>query len=324
MNFDSRIPTVLASALLAALAGCGGSGSTAGVGPNDLVGTGKLSLGISDGPVHDAEKVCITFDAIEFKPAGEDAQSVSFELDPAEKINLLDFQGMNAAPLLVDEEMSAGDYEWIRLAVDASRGANGGVGDTGGVGCDGEASYIVMNDGGVYNLFVPSGDQTGLKLVNGFAIPDGGSANFTIEFDLMKSLVAPPGLSPDVILKPAMRLVQNDAAGALTGLVAAELATAEACEPSVYLFDDGIEPNAINAEEDDPNDPVATALVNEREADDGSTEYSYTIGFLSPGEYEAAFTCDGETFEPTEGIGVAIESGVTTTQDFSAPDEGAS
>lgn len=299
----------------ALLAGCGGSGSSSAPAGD---ATGFLSLAVSDGPVHDAQKVCITFDSVEFKAAGDDNTTL-VALDPAEKINLLDFQGMNAAPLIVNEELPAGDYEWIRLGVDAARGSNGGAGDTGGDLCDGEASYIVMGDGGVYNLFVPSGENNGLKLVSGYTVPVNGTADFTVEFDLMKSITAPPGLSPDVILKPALRLVNNVDAGSLIGQVDAALATAEGCSPSVYLFDDGVTPNAIDdGEVVDPEDPVATALVNEQMANDGGTEYHYSIGYLLPGDYEVAFTCDGETFEPADGLGVSIEAGEIAVQDFAS------
>jgi len=312
----TKLNRLHASALLAVLvitlAGCGSSGSS-----DTTMGeaTGFLSLGISDGPVHDAQKVCITFDAIEFKPGG-DEPSTTVDLDPARKVNLLDFQGMNAAPLILDEELLAGDYDWLRLAVDAQKGSNGGAGDTGGDACDGEGSYIVMSDGGVYNLFVPSGSQTGLKLNNGFTVPANASADFTVEFDLMQSITAPPGLDPDVILRPTLRLVNNIEAGALTGTIGSELATAEGCEPSVYLFADGVMPNAIEDGVDDPEDPVSTAMVSEMMTDGGMTEYHYTIGFLTPGDYEGAFTCDGGTFEPAEGVGVSIAANETTTQDF--------
>ncbi len=294
--------------LLTALAGCSGSGGA------DPDATGFLSLGVSDGPIHSAQKVCISFDAVEFKGEGP---STTVDLDPAEKVNLLDFQGMNAAPLLLGEELPAGEYQWLRLAVDAVRGSNGGAGDTGGELCDGEGSYIVMDDGGVYNLYVPSGDQSGLKLSSGFVVPANATANFTVEFDLAKSITSPPGLSPDVILKPHLRLVNNVEVGALTGRVDPLLATAADCEPSVYLFDDGVTPNAIDdGEPADPEDPVATAMVNEQMLEDGSFEYHYTIGFLLPGDYEAAFTCDGATFEPEDGIGVSIVTGEVATQDF--------
>lgn len=301
---------VLIAAGLLPLAGCGGGGSGSG---DD--GTGLLSLSVSDAPIHDAKKVCITFDEIEFK--GEGAPFV-VELDPAEKVNLLDFQGANAAPLLFNEEMPAGDYQWMRLGVDAVMGSNGGAGDTGGDLCDGEASYIVMDDETVYNLYVPSGAETGLKLVSGFTVPANGSADFTAEFDLMKSITAPPGLDPDVILKPTIRLVNNVDTGTLTGQVAAELATADACEPAVYVFDDGVTPNPIDdGDAADPEDPVATAMVEELVDDaSGATEHHYTVGFLLAGDYEAAFTCDGEEFEPPEGKSAPITEQTVTTVNF--------
>ena len=113
-------------------------------------------------------------------------------------------------------------------------------------------------------------------------------------------------------MKPTIRLVNNVDVGTLTGIVATDLATAEACAPSVYLFDDGVTPNPIGidddpeSEESDPNDTVATAMVNEQTNDDGSVEWNYTIGFLLAGEYEAAFTCDGTTFDPVPGKPASI------------------
>ena len=297
----------LMAAGLLPLAGCGG-GSTSGE------ETGLFSLAVSDGPIHDARKVCITFDEIEFKHS-DDAPFVVV-LPAPEKVNLLDFQGNNAAPLLFNEELPAGNYEWLRLGIDASLGSNGGVGDTLGDLCDGEASYIVMNDDTVHNLFVPSGAETGLKLVSGFTVPVNGSADFTAEFDLMKSITAPPGLQPDVILKPAIRLVNNVEAGTLTGQVADTLATAPDCEPSVYVFDDGVIPNGIEDGVDDPDDPVATALVEELVNGAAVTEYHYTIGFLLAGDYEVAFTCNTEEFEPAEGKPATIAAQTLTTVDF--------
>jgi len=303
----SRVCTMTALSLMV-VAACGGSGS-----PGDE--TGFLSLGVSDGPVHDAEKVCITFDSIEFKPAG-DAQSFTIDLDPPEKINLLDYQGANAAPILENEELPAGDYEWVRLGVDASMGSNGGAGDTGGDACDGEASYIVMDGGSVHNVFVPSGDQTGLKLVNGFTVPINGSIDATADWDLMRSVTAPPGLAPDVIVKPTIRLVNNVEVGTLAGVAAEELATAADCDPSVFVFNDGVTPNAIAGDGEDPDDPVATGMVHAQANNDGTTTYHYEIGFLLAGSYEAAFTCDGTSFEPVDGKPADITAQQVTTVDF--------
>ena len=293
----------LLAALAFGLAACGGGTS----GTTDA--TGRISLGISDGPVHDADKVCVAFNQIEFKGAGE---SVTTTLDPVQSVNLLEFQGDNAAPLLFNHELPAGDYQWMRLGVDAVLGDLGGLGDPDPTGsdCFGDKSYMTMNSGSIHNLYVPSGAQSGLKLVGGFTVPAGGFANFTAEFDLMKSVTAPRGLEPDVVLRPTIRLVNNVEVGTLTGEVSSGLATGTtlelpSCDASVYVFADGVTPNPIGTDPaTDPDgemDPIATAMVNEHLNDLEELEYHYTVGFLLAGNYEVAFTCDGETFVPVDG-----------------------
>ena len=298
------------------LAGCGGGGG----GSNDSSDTyGFLSLGISDAPIHDAQKVCVTFTDIELKQMG--GPSTLITLTDPEKINLLAFQGANAMPILTNEQLPAGEYEWMRLGVDAVRGSNGGMGDTGDPNvCDGDSSYIVMNDGdSVYNLYVPSGQNSGLKLHGGYTVPVNDQVNLTAEFDLGKSITAPPGQAPDVKLRPTIKLVNNNEVGTLTGQVANEFAEAEACEPSVYVFNDGVTPNGFEDDVVDPDDPVATAMVEAQDQADDTVQWHYTIGFLLAGNYEAAFTCDGATFEPTDGKPATIVANEVATVDFEAP-----
>ena len=311
----NRTTITLLTTILVALAGCGGgSGSS----DEDAQRFGFLSLGISDAPIHDAKKVCVSFTDIELKPLA--GPSTLITLPAVEKINLLKFQGANAMPILTSERLPAGQYEWMRLGVDAVRGSNGGVGDTGDPDvCDGDASYIVMTDNSVYNLYVPSGENTGLKLVNGYTVPVNDQVSLTAEFDLGKSITAPPGQSPDVKLRPTIKLVDNNEVGTLTGQVANALAEAEACQPSVYVFNDGVIPNGIEDEVDDADDPIATALVEAQDQGESIVEWHYTVGFLLAGEYEAAFTCDGENFEPAEGKPATIVKGELETVDFEAP-----
>jgi len=302
--------SIIAATTLLALAGCGGSSD-----PVDQ--TGFLSLGISDGPIHSAERVCIEFSDIEFKQAGF-GETTIVEFEPPQKIDLLQFQGANAAPLVTNEVMPAGHYEWMRLGVNAVRGTNGGMGDTNSGLCDGEASYIVMDDESMHNLYVPSGANTGLKLVSGYTVPVNDQVSLTLEFDLAKSVTAPPGQDPDVKVRPAIRLVNNNEVGTLTGEVSADFATADACEPSVYVFNPDVDaPNGIEDEVDDPDDPIATAMVETQEQPDGSIEYHYTVGFLLTGNYKAAFTCNNMDFEPSTGTDFMIENaGDVVTVDF--------
>lgn len=278
------------------IAGCSGG--------SDALGTGRVSLGISDGPVHEASKVCITFDEVEFK---SDSETIVVDLDPPVTINLLEFQGASAAPLLVGQQLPAGPYQWIRLGVDAVRGASGGAGDADDPDCDADGSYIVLPTG-TYNLYVPSGEDNGLRLVSGFTVPVNATVDLTAEFDLMQSVTAPDGLSPDVLLRPTVRLVDNAEVGTLTGTVSNELATADDCAPSVVVFDDGVPPNATDPMADNP---VATAIVSF-----GSAAYEYTVGYLLAGNYNVAFTCDGEAFEPADGKAVPIIAGAIAEANF--------
>ena len=132
----------------------------------------------------------------------------------------------------------------------------------------------------------------------------------------------PPGLSPDMIFKPTLKLVNNLEAGTLVGEVAAELATAvddvtgAACAPSVFVFADGVTPNGIDPAVEDPADAVATAMVHPFDKDDGTTGYSYSVGFLVAGDYEVAFTCDETAFEPADGKGATILANEITEVNF--------
>jgi hypothetical protein len=69
----------------------------------------------------------------------------------------------------------AADYGQIRLLVNADG--------------DPSNSYIILADGSMHGLLVPSGAQTGLKLVSGFSVPSSGVVDYTIDFDLRQAIV---------------------------------------------------------------------------------------------------------------------------------------
>jgi hypothetical protein len=148
------------------------------------------------------------------------------------------------------------------------------------------------------------------------------SGDYTAEWDLGKSFNGPPGLQPDVMMKPVVKVVANNEVGTLVGQVADELVESASCDAefasSVYVFDDGVEPNPL----DDPfadDDAVATGLVEQQVQEDGSP-WRYSIGFLLAGDYEAAFTCNGIDFVPLAGKPASIFVEEVTTVDFLAED----
>lgn len=302
--------------LIWALTAC--SSSSDGGADGGISGTGVTSfnLNITDGPVDEASAVVVEFTAVEVKP--EDGESILFEFDEAKSIDLLALQGSASAVLLEDETLAVGEYTWIRLAVNAEED---GVLD----------SYIDLPEGR-QELRVPSGSQTGLKLQGGFTLSEGVEANFTIDFDLRKSLTNPPGRD-SVFLKPSLRLIENTQVGSITGIVDSTL-IAEACADasvdagSVYLYS-GSDVTPVDLQ-DNENDPLTTALVSFSD-----TSYTFEFGFIPAGDYTIAYTCTQAADDPEsddlvtnseeEGVyflqseNVSVTAGEETVQSFINP-----
>lgn len=263
----------------AALAGCG-----------DEERWGTLSLGVTDAPVDSAARVVVEFTGVELRH--QNGATETFVFDAPRQINLLALQGGGVELLLAGEEVPAGQYEWIRLTVNANR--------------DASTSFIEYDDGSVFPLFIPSGDQAGLRLVSGFVVPEGASANFTIDFDLRRSVRRPPGLAPDHILRPALRLVDNAEVGSIAGRVDPSLifpASGDACSPAVYAFEgNDVAPVEVFGDAG----PLASATVALEEQ---TGDYTYRIAFLPPGPYTVAFTCEADQDEPDSDDGIAFVGG---------------
>lgn len=287
-----------------ALSGCGGDG-----------GNSTLNLSITDAPVTGATSVWLQFTGVEIKPANGPAQT--FEFAPASGFDMLTLQGGNAATLLDDVSVPAGDYEWVRLILDPAPG-----------------SSYVMDANGQHGLRIPSGQQTGLKLVRGFTMPAGGRGDFTIDFMLDKSIIAPPGQSADYLMKPVLRMTDNVEVGVLTGTFnQPTLAGIPACAgkaPQVYLYEGGgVTPDDIYNPTDASTDtaPLVDPLVTAAATLGTSGAYSYRIGFVQTGTYTVAFTCneddplvDENTTTPLGFVvypqAVTITAGQTTTANF--------
>lgn len=301
-NGVTSVVGVMALALV--LAGCGGS---SGYGTDDDPSQqfGTMTLGITDAAVDDAAKVVVEFMGVEIKAAAEGSPEV-FDFDSPRQIDLLSLEGGASEILLEDVTLPAGAYEWIRLKVNAGR--------------DASDSFVELDDGTVHALFIPSGDETGLKLVRGFTVGAGGSVDFTIDFDLRKSVIKPPGLGGLYLLKPALRLVDNLEVGTIEGQVATSIATAEGCTPVVYVYEgSGVTPDDLGSDAG----PLVTARVR---MEDGSGEFRYRAAFLPAGPYTVALTCDAEADVADEDNEITfidpqdttVTAGQTTTVDFLA------
>jgi hypothetical protein len=272
----SNLAAPLALTLFAlALNACSGGGGGSS-------GDSTLNLGLTDSPVTGVTKAWIQFTGVEVKPVNADP--IDFGFSPEKGFDLLTLQNGTTATFLNGATIPAGEYEWVRLIVDTNPGA-----------------MYVMDSTGQHNLTIPSGAETGLKLIQGYTMPVGGVANFTVDFVLSKSLIAPPGQSPDYMLKPVLRLVDNSQVGTIAGVFDATTLTKQPnCgtnAPVVYVYpganmlpDDIYLPPAGASDVDATGsaEPLTTATA----ALNSSGHYAYSVAFLPVGTYTVAFTCD--------------------------------
>jgi len=289
------LPVACAAALIAA---CGGGSSGDG-----KATTGSMKLSVTDAPVDSAQEVWVQFRAVEFKPEG--GAPVMQELKDANgaatprRINLLPLQNGRTSVLLDGVQLPAGNYEWLRLIVDNESNVRD--------------SYIMV-DGNECELRIPSGDESGLKLIRGFTLPAGGSLALTADFDLRKSIRQPPGqqgmgvnCTQGYLMKPVLRLVQDSEAGAITGRVDPSLLSAADCTRMVYAFSDGT--NAAGTTVPDDYDGTAPDPVQMVKAD--AVTGAYQVSFLPAGNYTVAYTCGVDDMEKDDVLVFPAKKGAT-------------
>jgi hypothetical protein len=295
----SALLAVLTAGALA-LSACGGSdsGSTS---------MGQMRLAVSDAPVDGAEAVVVKFSGVELVPDSGNPINITFA--QPQTIDLLTQSG-TASAVLFNQPIPAGSYGQIRLMVMADG--------------DPSNSYITLSDGSMHGLQVPSGAQTGLKLVSGFMVPNTGVVDYTIDFDLRQAITCPPGQSPACLLKPVERLVDNTTVGNIQGTVSNTLVPNN-CTPGVYLYNGTVTtPEDMNssAPTTDTNQPIASKVP----VPTSQPPYYYQFTFLPPAPYTVALTCQAAqdnpdqadpvvTFTPVKS-GISVTANQTTTVDF--------
>lgn len=281
--------TWLVAATLA-LAACSGGGAGSSKGPTSVT----MRLSVADAPPADgAPHVVVQFTGVELTGNGGNTVTISFS--SPKNIDLVTQSGTASAELF-DQPIQPGTYGQVRLMVNADGNASD--------------SYIVLADGSMHGLIIPSGMQTGLKLVSGFTVPSSGVVDYTIDFDLRKAITCPPGQAPACILKPALRLVDDTTVGNIQGQVMSTLPTG--CMPGVYLYAGTVtRPEDMNstAPSTDTNQPLASKVPVATSA----PPYYYQFTFLTPGTYTVAFTCQADKDNPDQADAAVTLIPVGTT-----------
>ena len=246
-NGEPMKHSLLSSAIIAStLVGCGSDSDTA-----------TFSLNLTDAPLAEIAALNLHVNSIELKKSSD-----TFTFEVNETINLLELQGSTSLNLIEQAELPAGQYQYIRVDVDT------------------EQSELLVGDAS-FTLDIPSAAQSGLKLVSPFTLSANGNANFTLDFDVAKSLsLSAQGYK----LRPTIRIVDNSEIGHISGTVAAELSNCESTL-SVYAFE-GIE--AVFEEQSETGGPVTSALVSYNTE---TQTNEFELGFLEAGDYRLDLVC---------------------------------
>lgn len=269
--------TPIACALLLAACSSGGDADP---------GNSTLGVSLMDAPVDGVTAVNVQINSIWLKGANGPATQLPMTKTPL-TVDLLRTSDQNAALLIDDAQVPAGEYEW--LAMDVNAGFDGVM-----------DSYVMTDIGGQEEIRVPSGR---IRLVSGFEVEPNQAVRLLFDWDLRKGLVDPKG-QPGYLLKPAFRVLDVTELGELSGTIATGNIVASG-DPNgcatddadldvgnvVYVFAGaGVTPDDVDGV--DP-DPVATAEV----AQNADGDYAYRV-VLEPGDYTVAFTCQAANDDP--------------------------
>lgn len=250
--FTSVIPLAIFS--LVFLASCGTDSDTS---------MGSLQVRMHDAPIDSADEVNVSIKQIEINEGNsEDGWSVISS--PNQTYNLLNLTN-GAYEVLGDTTLPVGNYQQIRLVLN-------------------ETGHSVVVDDQVYDLTIPSGTQTGIKLNVNAEIKKNITYVLLLDFDAARSVVE-AGNSQRYLLKPVIR-AKNEA---VTGAIAGTVNPVEA-RPTVH---------AIQG-----SDTLATTV-----ADTSSGEFEL-IG-LDEGSYDISIDPRNDGYETKDTTGVEVTIGET-------------
>lgn len=247
-QFQLIIVVVLAAFVLALGFSCGADDDD-----DDGGSSGNFTLLMTDAPVDDADAVNLTIDEVAIRRANSDGEWVTLDIETA-TYNLLDLQN-NAMTPLAEQDVPADTYTELRFVL----------------ACDGDSGGEIVIDGESFPLKVPSGCVSGFKAKGEFTVGGDTETVVILDFDLRKSITLTG--SDQYILKPVVRLVEEAAAGTISGEI-----TPVVARTVVYAFEAG---DFSGANFDD--------AINSTMPDNGA----FTLAALPAGQYDLVVTAPG-------------------------------
>jgi hypothetical protein len=220
MKFKQLFLSVAMVSLLSFAVGCGSGGgggeSSDGSGSGSSSGSGTLSLLLQDAFSQSYKAVYVTITEVQVCKGSNQNNDCDWRVvpSPGKTYNLLDLvNGVREQLGLTDLE--AGSYTQMRLII--------GKTPDDGINLLGKphpsANYVITNPADeIHELKVPSGFQTGIKIVHGFVIEENETTELILDFDASKSVVR-AGASGKWILKPTIKVLETASYSIVSGTV---------------------------------------------------------------------------------------------------------
>jgi len=252
------------------LAACGGSGGSDDGVVAAPASQGTLSTSLTDSSTDEYQAVYVTIARVEVHH--DDNGSWQTVAEPNKTYNLLDLvNGVRETLGIVS--LDAGHYTQMRLIIGETADNSLNIFSL----SHPSANYVIDLNGDDHDLKVPSGTNTGLKIVNGFNINENQTTELILDFDAMRSVVK-AGKSGKYLLKPTIKVLDTAEYAVVSGQVSdADTASAplEGALVTAQVADDA---------ELDPKDQVVIEAGTVSNVDG-----DYAL-FLAPGQYNLVAT----------------------------------
>lgn len=175
--------------------------------------TGRLSLSLTDSPSDQYKAVYVTIAEIDVNNEADPEDVWTTVATPNQTYDLLALaNGVREELALAD--LVPGNYTQLRLIIGTTK--------TEGINILGQAhpfaNYVIDIDNNVHELKVPSGVQTGVKIVKGFTISESRTTELILDFDAARSVVV-AGNSGNFLLKPTVKILETTEASIVSGMV---------------------------------------------------------------------------------------------------------
>jgi len=192
------IGAILALGLVTVLGGCGSGGSS----------SGTLRVYLTDAPSTTYSSVVVTIEGIQIHDDVNGWVALNGTFPVTVDLLTLQYQQQLLGTVPLD-----GHYTQTRLLLSSEPGAN---------------TVTLLSDGSTHDLVVPSGPQTGIKLIGQYTVETGRTTAIVIDFDPDKTIHLTG--SDKYKLRPTIPLIVQQNALATYGALAGKIEPPEAWE----------------------------------------------------------------------------------------------